>query len=146
MTDNPKDIIGSTKPPLSSLPCGPLFEHGAVHLLGALKYGRHNWRKIGVRASIYYDAAMRHLTAWWEGESVDKESGISHLMHVCACLYIVRDAEMHGMLRDDRPPPTPQGWMPREQVERMLRQAGESVEATALRILLADQGGHVDVD
>jgi hypothetical protein len=47
---NPKDSIGVTKPPLSCVPCGPLFEIGAAMLDGSCKYGRHNYREIGVRA------------------------------------------------------------------------------------------------
>ena len=110
---NPKDAIGSKKSPLSVLPLPVLFEAGIVMLLGAAKYGRHNYRAIGVRASVYYDAAMRHLSQWWEGEDVDGESGVSHLAHAICCLAIVRDSAIRGMLTDDRPPKTDSGWMQR---------------------------------
>jgi hypothetical protein len=55
-----------------------LAEVGLGMLEGGHKYGRHNYRAIGVRTSIYYDAAMRHLTAWWEGEDIDAESGFAN--------------------------------------------------------------------
>lgn len=69
---------------------------------GALKYGRANWRVSGVRASIYFDAASRHLNAWFEGEGQDPDSGLPHLSHALACLAILVDAEAAGMLVDDR--------------------------------------------
>lgn len=100
---NPKDIIGSTKASLCCVPCGPLFEVGAAMLDGSAKYGRHNWRVIGVRASVYYEAALRHLMRYWEGEDIDPDSGVHHLAHVSACCLIARDAAMCDKLDDDRP-------------------------------------------
>lgn len=100
---NPKDALGSKKAGLSCCPSQPVMEAGLAMLSGALKYGRHNWRHTSVMASIYYDAALRHLMAWWEGEDPDPESGISHLAHAVASLLILRDADMQGTLRDNRP-------------------------------------------
>jgi hypothetical protein len=37
----------------------------------------------------YFDAAQRHLWAWWEGEARDPESGLPHLAHAVACLLFV---------------------------------------------------------
>jgi hypothetical protein len=101
---NPKDVIGSTKPPLHHIPCGPLFQIGGALLSGACKYGAHNWRVVGVRSDVYYDAAMRHMMQWWEGEDVDKESGMSHLAHAAACCVILLDAAAQDKLTDNRPP------------------------------------------
>jgi hypothetical protein len=98
---NPKDSIGVTKPPLSCIPCGPLFEIGAAMLDGSCKYGRHNYRSIGVRSSVYYDAMLRHIMRWWEGEEVDKDSGCQHLAHAAACAIILMDCPD---VNDDRPP------------------------------------------
>ena len=76
---------------------------GTLALLdGAMKYGRSNYREIGVRSSIYYDAAVRHLTAWFEGEEADPDSGIDHLGHALACIAILVDAKEAGKLNDDR--------------------------------------------
>lgn len=108
---NPKDAVGSSKPPLSTIPCPVLFEIGAAMLEGACKYRRHNYRVAGVRSSIYYDAAMRHLMRWWEGEDVDPDSGVSHISKALAGLIVLRDAQMRGMVYDDRPPAT-HGWFP----------------------------------
>ncbi len=101
---NPKDIIGCKKPPLSVLPWPVLFEVGVGMLEGACKYGRHNYRTIGVRASIYFDATTRHLALWWEGEDIDKDSGLNHITKAIASLVVLRDAQMRDMVNDDRPP------------------------------------------
>lgn len=99
---NPKDLIGSGKLPLHLWPV-TATALGSLGLLdGMLKYGRSNFRAVGVRASIYYDAASRHLNAWFEGEEADPDSGLPHLAHALACLAIIVDAEAAGKLNDDR--------------------------------------------
>jgi len=113
MTVNPKESIGSKKAPMSALSGPVLLEIGLGMLEGACKYGRHNYRITGVRASVYYDAAMRHLMAWWEGEDIDPQSGLPHISKAMSCLAVVRDAQMLGKFRDDRPPPHPTGWVER---------------------------------
>ena len=99
---NPKDAIGSDKIPLHLWPTTATALGSMALLDGACKYGRSNYRAVGVRASIYYDAAMRHLSRWFEGETVDPESGLPHLAHALACLAILVDAEAAGKLNDDR--------------------------------------------
>lgn len=99
---NPKDAIGSDKIPMHLWP-ETATVLGALGLLdGALKYGRSNFREIGVRASIYVDAAKRHLNAYFEGEDADPDSGLPHLAHALACLAILVDADAAGKLNDDR--------------------------------------------
>lgn len=99
---NPKDLIGSDKLPLHLWP-ETATVMGCLGLLdGALKYGRANFREIGVRASIYVDACRRHLTAWFEGEDFDPDSGLPHMAHALACLAIIVDARAAGKLNDDR--------------------------------------------
>lgn len=101
---NPKDVVGIRKAPMSTIPANVLAEMGVAMLEGASKYGRHNYRVAGVRASVYYDAAMRHLIAWWEGEDIDPDSGMSHITKLLACMAVLRDAMHQGMWSDDRPP------------------------------------------
>lgn len=101
---NPKDAIGIRKAPLSTLPMGVVAEMGAAMLEGAAKYGRHNYRGVGVRASVYFDATMRHLISWWEGEDVDPDSGLSHVTKALVSLAVLRDAMMQSKCEDDRPP------------------------------------------
>lgn len=101
---NPKDAVGIRKAPMSSIPNIVLAELGVAMLEGAAKYGRANYRASGVRASVYYDAAMRHLIAWWEGENIDPDSGLSHVTKAIATLVVLRDAMLRNKLSDDRPP------------------------------------------
>lgn len=99
---NPKDAIGSSKLPLHLWPA-TATAMGSIGLLnGALKYGRSNWRAAGVKASIYVDAAQRHLAAWFEGEEVDPDDGAPHLAAALACIAIIVDAKAAGKLNDDR--------------------------------------------
>lgn len=99
---NPKDLIGSDKIPLHLFP-ETATVYGAMALLdGALKYGRANWRAAGVRASIYIDAAKRHLSKWFEGQDIDEDSGLPHLAHALACIVILIDAYEAKKLKDDR--------------------------------------------
>jgi len=100
---NPKDAVGISKAPLSNVPCGVMMELGVAMLEGALKYGSHNYRVAGVRASVYYDALMRHAMDWWEGMDLDKDSNLSHITKAIATLTVLRDAMMNDMLVDDRP-------------------------------------------
>jgi len=76
---------------------------------GACKYGSHNYREAGVRASVYYDAAMRHLMAWWEGEDDDPDTGLSHITKVLTCLATFRDSMIAENWEDDRPIRIPGG-------------------------------------
>lgn len=103
---NPKDAVGVKKVGISVLSWPVLFELALAVFEGARKYGKFNWRKVGVRASVYTDACVRHIAAWQEGEDIDPESGISHLVKAQACLHILRDAQIRNMMTDDRPPGT----------------------------------------
>ncbi len=99
---NPKDAIGCNKLPIHLWPSTATMLGSIALLNGALKYGRSNFRAVGVRASIYYDAACRHLDAWFEGEETDPEDGVDNLGAVLACIAIIVDARAAGKLRDDR--------------------------------------------
>ena len=101
---NPKDAIGISKAPMSTVPAAVLAEVGVAMLEGACKYGRSNFRIAGVRASVYYDATMRHLMSWWEGEDTDPDSGMSHITKAITSLVVLRDAMIQDMCTDDRPP------------------------------------------
>lgn len=108
---NPKDAVGIAKVPLSTVPAEVFAEVGLAMLEGARKYGRHNYRAAGVRYSVYYDAAIRHLMAWWEGQDVDPDSGLSHITKAIAGLVVLRDSMIIGNATDDRPPPLPEAWL-----------------------------------
>ena len=103
---NPKDMIGSDKLPMHLWPTTATALGCLGFLDGALKYGRANFRAVGVRSSIYYDALRRHLDAWWEGEDIDPDSGLDHFAHILACAAIIVEARAAGNLNDDRAFPT----------------------------------------
>lgn len=70
---------------------------------GVQKYGLMNFRSTEVKASVYYDALMRHMLAWYDGEESAEDSGVHHLGHAMACACILIDCMENGTLVDDRP-------------------------------------------
>lgn len=102
-TVNPKDLVGNTKVSISKFPAiGTVY--GAMAMMdGASKYGPYNWRDKDVIASIYVDAAKRHLDDWFEGQETASDSLVHHLGHAIACCAIILDAQATGHLVDDRP-------------------------------------------
>ena len=100
---NPKTVYGMSKPGIEGVPPAPLFMVGEVMRLGIRKYGLTNWRHDPISASVYYNAAMRHIFSGWDGQNNDLESGQPHLAHAIACLMILLDARMTDDLNDDRP-------------------------------------------
>jgi len=101
---NPKDAIGRTKAPLRLIPPVALVHQALAHRNGSEKYGAYNWRDKKVQASVYYEACLRHLLAWYDGEEVASDSGVHHLGHAIASLNILLDAQSIDCLIDDRPP------------------------------------------
>lgn len=100
---NPKDLFGALKVSVTKIPPTALLHCATAMMEGARKYGAYNWRDKEVLASIYVDAALRHLLQWWEGKETDPESGHHHLGHAMACMAILVDAQETGNLVDDRP-------------------------------------------
>lgn len=104
---NPKDAVGTKKwRQYCTVPTTIIWELGVAMLEGARKYGRHNYRVAGVRASVYIDAAKGHIDQWWEGEDIDEESRLNHIIKAIASLAVLRDAMIQNKWVDDRPPRT----------------------------------------
>jgi hypothetical protein len=101
--NNPKTHVGRLKPSLHAIPPSALIALGLAMENGEGKYGLMNWRHNEVASSVYYDAALRHLLAWWDGEDIASDSHIHHLGHVMACCAILIDAEIGNCRIDDRP-------------------------------------------
>lgn len=90
------------KPPLAMLPWGALEQVAMVQLYGAKKYGTfQNYRK-GMEVSRNLSCAVRHIAAYMEGETLDPESGESHLAHAACRLLFVLQNEADGVAIDDR--------------------------------------------
>lgn len=100
---NPKDLFGARKVSLSKLPAVAVAHAAHAMMDGAGKYGAYNWRDKAVIASVYVDAAKRHVDNWFEGQRVAGDSEVHHLGHAIACMAILLDAEATGNLIDDRP-------------------------------------------
>lgn len=99
---NLKTAAAQNKPKLSDVPPVALFALGAAMSDGASKYGRYNWRDTGSTASVFYDAMMRHLTDWYNGEDYADDSKVHHLGHIMASCAILLDSELNNKLNDDR--------------------------------------------
>ena len=77
------------KPRLSLLPWRTVQQIVAVLEFGAAKYGADNWQRVPNARQRYFDATMRHLLAWWDGERLDAESGLPHLAHAGCCILFL---------------------------------------------------------
>lgn len=101
---NPKDAIAGTKIPLWLCSAVAKAHWAVAQFAGLIKYGAWNWRKAGVRASVYASAGARHFDRWLNGEEYDPVDGTHHLGNAMACAAILLDARAAGKLNDDRPP------------------------------------------
>ncbi|MFY8212229.1 MAG: dATP/dGTP diphosphohydrolase domain-containing protein [Candidatus Nanopelagicus sp.] len=89
------------KLPLHLLSTEAMNQTAAVLKFGAIKYAEHNWRK-GFTWSRPLSAAMRHITAFNDGEDKDPESGLSHLAHAACCIMFLLEFEKTQPQLDDR--------------------------------------------
>jgi hypothetical protein len=100
---NPKVGAASKKYSLRYLPLAANIEVNRALENGAVKYGVCNWRDTNVKASVYIDAALRHIAQWQEGQEDASDSTVHNLGHAMASLAIIIDAQAQGVLIDDRP-------------------------------------------
>ncbi len=89
------------KPPLSMIPREALEEMAKAFAYGAAKYSRGNFRQSGMKWSRLTDAALRHITAFANGEWLDPESGNSHLSHALASLAMLAFQAKHHPEEND---------------------------------------------
>lgn len=101
---NPKDDAATTRLDLSLFPATARAYGALAFTEGHGKYGGFNYREVGVRASIYYAAANRHLDKWFNGQTSDPKTGVPHLASALACTAVLIDAVELAKLNDDRPP------------------------------------------
>lgn len=126
--NNPKTHVGRLKPSLRAIPPSALIALGLAMENGEGKYGLMNWRQNQVATSVYYDAAMRHLLAWWDGEDIAADSQVHHLAHVMACCAILIDAEIGDCRIDDRPVAGPAA----DFIDHLHQQRIDAATATAM--------------
>lgn len=77
------------KPMMELIPPRAELELAKALTFGAEKYGAENWRKVEQLERRYMGAAMRHLNAFRQGETLDAESGLHHLAHAMCCLAFI---------------------------------------------------------
>ncbi len=102
-TGDPKGEAGAAKPQLDNISLVAQYYEAAVMQTGAEKYGAYNWCDHPMKASTYYNAILRHLQAWWQGETFDLESELPHMAHLRSCTGIIMEQQASGKLIDDRP-------------------------------------------
>jgi hypothetical protein len=106
-TDEPKEIgsgikYDTGKPDLSLCPRVALEEMAKAFMVGEKKYGRYNYLK-GMEVHRLVAAAMRHLSAFNEGEDYDPEYGVTkHLGHALASIAMILDMEANGTIKETR--------------------------------------------
>ena len=75
------------------LPFNVLIDVVDILNAGSDEYGEYNWQTCE-DWDDYFDALMRHLTAWRIGEKHDQKSGKHHLAHViCNCSFLIWNDE-----------------------------------------------------
>jgi hypothetical protein len=90
------------KLPYHLLPPDAVEEVLKVLDYGAKKYRERNW-EAGMKWSRCFSALMRHMWAYWKGEDLDKETGISHLAHAGCCILFLLSYHLRKVGEDDRP-------------------------------------------
>jgi hypothetical protein len=104
--DNPKTQFGLAKTPMHLVPPAAIRGLAEAFANGAKKYGPFNWREKKISSTVYYAAALRHLTDWYDRIDADDaapDSGVHHLKHAMACLAMILDTKDTTLLNDDRP-------------------------------------------
>jgi hypothetical protein len=89
------------KLPWHLLPSDAIDDTLEVLQYGAAKYGERNWER-GMEWSRPFSALMRHMWAWWRGETYDQESGKPHLAHAACCVLFLLAYERRGVGVDNR--------------------------------------------
>lgn len=69
--------------------------------LGSIKYSDRNWEK-GMKWGRVFGAMMRHAWSWWRGQTLDPESGKSHMWHVLCNAAFLTTYEARKIGEDDR--------------------------------------------
>lgn len=108
---NPKQGTGAKKFSMSRVPACVLGELAVAMTEGAWKHGFFNFRISKMLATTYYDATQRHLLAWYDGEDIDPDSGLSHITKAIASLVVLRDSMINGTFKDNRPKKAPATWV-----------------------------------
>lgn len=83
------------------LPWDELDEVARLYHRGAQKYEPDNWKR-GYDWSLSFSSLIRHVTAFWRGESLDSETKCHHLASVAFHALTLMYFEKHHPELDDR--------------------------------------------
>lgn len=92
------------KPRFDLLPPQVLFDIAEVFTWGTKKYGDRNW-EMGMVWGKVFGSIMRHLWKFWSPfhKDYDEESGLHHLAHAGACIFMLFGLTITHPELDDRP-------------------------------------------
>ncbi|MBN8431835.1 hypothetical protein JF535_13335 [Microbulbifer salipaludis] len=77
------------KPQWNLLPWHGVEEVVEVLTFGAKKYAPDNWRHVTDARGRYSAAALRHISAFMQGQERDEETDLHHLAHATCCLLFL---------------------------------------------------------
>lgn len=92
----------SEKPKMHLLPPKAIFEVAKVLTFGANKYDEENWRKLESLETRYISGALRHIFHHNSGDTLDEESGLSHLAHALCCLLFTLEIQLEDKEEESR--------------------------------------------
>lgn len=91
----------SGKPELHLLPFEALAEVAKVMMFGKEKYGEYNFMG-GMDWTRPYNASLRHKGKWFWQETVDAETGLSHMAHAACNDLMLLTYELNQLGNDNR--------------------------------------------
>lgn len=81
-----------------------LKELAKVLTYGANKYKPNSWQNVEDGEDKHYASLLRHIFAWRNGESIDEESGLTHLGHAMANIMFLIYHDKNKKVKDDTNP------------------------------------------
>lgn len=91
----------SGKAELHLIPYDALAEIAKVLMFGKEKYGEYNFMN-GMDWHRLYDASLRHKGQWFWKETIDAESGLSHMAHAACNDIMLLTYELNQLGNDNR--------------------------------------------
>lgn len=99
----------TSKPQVQLVPPAAIIEMAKCFEAGIAKgYNGGNWRfEHSPPIGVYCGKVMRHIAQYLDGEDIDPETGLLHIVHAMSDLAILVDALLLGRAVDDRYPAGP---------------------------------------
>jgi hypothetical protein len=89
------------KPRFDLIPPEAITELAKLMTMGAKKYDDRNWEK-GMRWGRTFAALNRHLWKFWNGQEIDPETGVHHMVAVIWNAVALYTFVARGIGEDDR--------------------------------------------